>query len=252
MKLIEGLHDRESFTAERGVYLLGDARELIREVPTGSVDAVVTDPPWGVYVKEDPYDDFNAFLELRDELYRVMKPDSWLVFFFTPKKIYEVTAYLEKFTYKWMIPYLFLGYGSGSRTPLGSETTYSIVMLFAKGEPKVAVKRKDTVVADELPVVAENVREPQFKPTFVVATLLTMFTRPGDLVLDPFAGYGSIPLVCELFGRRWIAFDIDPVKFQIAGKIIRDRRVYNISRLKRELANRRDVKTHRLEEFGGG
>jgi adenine-specific DNA methylase len=151
-----------------------------------------------------------------------------------------------------MIPYLFLGYGSGSRTPLGSETTYSIVMLFAKGEPKVAVKRKDTVVADELPVVAENVREPQFKPTFVVATLLTMFTRPGDLVLDPFAGYGSIPLVCELFGRRWIAFDIDPVKFQIAEKIIRDRKVYNISRLKRELANRRDVKTHRLEEFGGG
>ena len=35
---------------------------------------------------------------------------------------------------------------------------------------------------------------------------------PSDLVLDPFAGYGSVQLMCELLGRRWIAFEIDPLK----------------------------------------
>lgn len=35
-------------------------------------------------------------------------------------------------------------------------------------------------------------------------------TRPGDLVLDPFAGGGTTAVACELLGRRWIVGDIDP------------------------------------------
>jgi hypothetical protein len=42
-------------------------------------DAIVTDPPWGVGF--DEYDDFKVFLDVRDELYRVLKNDSWLVFY---------------------------------------------------------------------------------------------------------------------------------------------------------------------------
>jgi DNA modification methylase len=68
-----------------------------------------------------------------------------------------------------------------------------------------------------------------------------MFTREGDLVLDPFAGYGSIPLVCELFGRKWIAVEIDPVKYQIAKRIIEARRVPDIKSLKEEISGSRNV-----------
>jgi predicted RNA methylase len=67
---------------------------------------------------------------------------------------------------------------------------------------------------------------------------LDMFTKPGDLVLDPFAGYGSIPLVAELFGRRWIGIEIDPVKFEVAKQIISRRRVVDIKKLKETLASR--------------
>jgi DNA modification methylase len=225
----------EYFRGEHGVYILGDSREVLKRIPSGSVDVVLTDPPWGVGF--DEYDDFNTFLQVRDELYRVMKRDSWLVFFFTPKRIYDLQPYLQRFRYVWMIPYIFAGFVSVSRNPLGSQAAYSIIMVFAKGEPKVKTSRKDVIYSDELPVVEGNIKEPQFKPTFTVSVLVTMFTREGDLVLDPFAGYGSIPLVCELFGRKWIAVEIDPVKYQIARQIIEARKVPDIKRLKEEIVN---------------
>jgi len=222
------------FRTKLGVLYLGDAREVLKRLPTGSVDAVITDPPWGVGF--DEYDRFEVFLDVRDELHRVMKPNSWLVFFFNPKRIYDLVPYLQRFTYRWMIPYVFAGFGSVSRNPLGTQAAYSIIMVFSKGEPKVVVKRKDVIYSDELPVVEGNIREPQFKPTFTVSVLLTMFTKKGDLVLDPFAGYGSIPLVCELFNRRWVAIEIDPVKYEVAKRVVAEKRVGDISKLKKEVA----------------
>lgn len=250
-ELAELFKGRPLFRGEHGFYVLGDARELLKTLPNTCVDAVITDPPWGVF-KDDPYDDFKVFLDVRDELHRVMKPNSWLVFFFSIPRLFELQPYLERFSYRWLIPYLFFGYGTGSRTALGTEATYGLIVVFAKGKPKVVAQRKDVIVADELPVVRERVREPQFKPTFVVSALLTTFTSEGDLVLDPFAGYGSIPLVCELFNRRWVAFDVDPLKFRVAERIIKERRVPSVARLKKELSKVVNVKQcPTLEDFVG-
>jgi DNA modification methylase len=221
------------FKGEHGVLILGDARDVLKRIPSGVVDHVITDPPWGVGF--DEYDDFKVFIDVRDELYRVMKPNSWLVFYSTPKRIYDLVPLTQRFEYKWMIPYLFGHFLTLSRNPLGSQAAYSIIMVFAKGSPRVALKRRDIIHSDELPIVEENPRERQFKPTFTTAVLLNMFTRQGDLVLDPFAGYGSIPLVAELFGRRWMGVEIDPAKFEVAKRIISKRKVVDVKKLKETL-----------------
>jgi DNA modification methylase len=219
----------ETFGTGMGVFVLGDARDVLRELPDNFADSVVTDPPWGVGF--DEYDDFSVFLDVCDELYRVMKSDSWLVFFFTPKRIYDIAPYLSRFSYRWIIPYVFAG-SSHSRNPLGSEMAYSIIMVLAKGKPKLALKHMDLIPSGELPIVVENIREPQFKPTYTVGVILSMFSRPGDLVLDPFAGYGSIPLVCDLSNRRWLAIEIDRIKYEVARTIITTKKVTDIKRLK--------------------
>lgn len=36
------------------------------------------------------------------------------------------------------------------------------------------------------------------------------FSRPGDIVLDPFIGGGTAAVACALIGRRWVAADLDP------------------------------------------
>jgi len=227
------------FETAKGRFCLGDVRKLIKEVPDSSIDAIITDPPWGVGF--DEYDNFDVFIEVAEDMHRVLKPNAWLVFFFTPKRIYDLTPLLRYFEYKWMIPYVLWSYSSMSRNPLGSPASYSIIMVFAKGRPKVKVPRKDVIISDELPIVTENVREPQFKPTYVVATLLTMFTSENELILDPFAGYGSIPLVCELYNRRWLAFEMDPVKYEVAKRIVTEKKVGNIRKMKSSITKTTNI-----------
>jgi DNA modification methylase len=221
----------ETFETKNGILVHGDAREVVKRIPSEAVDSIITDPPWGVGF--DGYDDLNAFLQMREDLYRVAKSDSWFAFFFTPKQIFSISPLLEKFKYKWIIPYVFNGF-STARNPFGDQMSYSIIMVFAKGTPKVVKRRTDIIYADELPVVDENPREPQFKPTYTVSVLLSMFSRSGDLILDPFAGYGSIPFVSELFNRKWIGIEIDPAKFRVAKRILSEMKVGNIKKMKEE------------------
>ncbi|MCC6786758.1 MAG: ParB N-terminal domain-containing protein [Hyphomonadaceae bacterium] len=51
---------------------------------------------------------------------------------------------------------------------------------------------------------------PTVKPTALVADALLDVTRPGDVVLDPFAGSGTIILAAEKTGRRACAVEIEP------------------------------------------
>jgi site-specific DNA-methyltransferase (adenine-specific) len=40
------------------------------------------------------------------------------------------------------------------------------------------------------------------------------FTNEGDIVLDPFCGGGTTPVVCQAIGRKYIAFDCDPLAIE--------------------------------------
>lgn len=46
--------------------------------------------------------------------------------------------------------------------------------------------------------------------------VITMASRPGDLVVDPFGGSGSTYAVSEIKGRRWIGMELGPVDQIIA------------------------------------
>jgi DNA modification methylase len=46
--------------------------------------------------------------------------------------------------------------------------------------------------------------------------LIDCFSRPEDLVLDPFVGGGTTPFVCSRIGRRFVGFEIDPETAAVA------------------------------------
>lgn len=50
---------------------------------------------------------------------------------------------------------------------------------------------------------------PTQKPTKLMLWLLERYTRPGDLVVDPYAGSGPVPFACKLLGRQCVAMDRD-------------------------------------------
>ena len=54
----------------------------------------------------------------------------------------------------------------------------------------------------------------------MVRVLIELYSRPGDVVLDPFCGAGVVPLECVIMGRHGIANDLSPYAYVITrGKL---------------------------------
>lgn len=47
-------------------------------------------------------------------------------------------------------------------------------------------------------------------PRALPERFIRQYTRPGDLVLDPFCGVGTTPWVAAKLGRRAVGFEIEP------------------------------------------
>ncbi|MCY3832819.1 MAG: DNA methyltransferase [Chloroflexi bacterium] len=56
------------------------------------------------------------------------------------------------------------------------------------------------------------------KPEQLIERLVLASSNPGDLVLDPFAGVGTCPLVCQKHGRDFVAFEINPEFVDLANR----------------------------------
>jgi DNA modification methylase len=64
---------------------------------------------------------------------------------------------------------------------------------------QLTYKSKELVSRDALNTIQ--------KPEQLIRRLVEASTAEGDLVLDPFAGVGTCPVVCKRLGRRFIAFE---------------------------------------------
>ena len=49
-----------------------------------------------------------------------------------------------------------------------------------------------------------------------MVAIIERYTRPGDLILDPFCGSGTTGVACVQTGRRFIGIELDPGYADIA------------------------------------
>lgn len=64
--------------------------------------------------------------------------------------------------------------------------------------------------------VEELTSHPTVKPVAMIADAVKDATKHGDVVLDPFAGSGTILIACEQTGRRGRAIELDPLYVDVA------------------------------------
>lgn len=57
---------------------------------------------------------------------------------------------------------------------------------------------------------------PTQKPSELVQMLVEMFTKPGDLICDPYTGSGTTAIACLNTGRNFIGTELDENYFNIA------------------------------------
>lgn len=203
-----------------GTFYCGDASEIIKEIGSCSVNLILTDPPYGLGF--GPYDNPDSFYKIEDELYRVASNNSWLVFFWSVKKLGEPMSRLKRFSFCWQI--IAEHYSAFTKSPIGCRR-YQSILVFKKGNPRVSLRGPDIMLSFELPGLVSKVGNPLFKSTGLIAQLLSRFGSKDGIVLDPFAGLGTIPLICEVFGYRWIAFEIFQEWYMLACEFIEKKKI---------------------------
>lgn len=57
------------------------------------------------------------------------------------------------------------------------------------------------------PLASERCGFPTQKPEALLERIIAALSNPGDLVVDPFCGSGTTPVVAARLGRRWVACD---------------------------------------------
>ncbi len=71
-------------------------------------------------------------------------------------------------------------------------------------------KPRDVIIIPTLCApMSEKTSHPTQKPEELLRKLVLSSTKENNLVLDPFVGSGTTPVVCEQLRRRWIGTEID-------------------------------------------
>jgi len=73
------------------------------------------------------------------------------------------------------------------------------------------------------PTGREKTGYPTQKPVGIVRRMLQASTRPGDLVLDPFAGSGTLGAAAAELGRRYVLIDENPEAVAVMERRLGDR-----------------------------
>lgn len=194
----------------------GNCLELIKLIPDSSVDAIFTDPPYGLNkngIKGDA--DLNLFYRILPECWRVLKDNSFFITFFSTKYLPHLFRN-NPFSYFWH----FVLYCPEGRvkSPIGY-TKFMSCFVFKKGSPKIVHKNKDLFVDTPGKMIEPDegyINHPTPKPKNFIKEILKMFTKEGDLILDPFIGSGSTAIACLQINRKFIGFEIENKYYSIA------------------------------------
>lgn len=227
-KLIEVRERPEVFRAVEEKILLGDSVEVIKTLPDESIDCIITDPPFGVdYDAQvadtaraaDSYEDSEAsyerLLTMVPDLYRVLRPDAFCVWFFGMSWYDRVKrAFREAGFSVDEIPIIWDR--SDGRTFTTSPNhlftkAYDVAIHAFKGDPILAQRGRPNII--KATPVATNDRELTVeRPIELYAELVRRLTVRGQIVADFFAGSGSCPAAAASLERDYIAVERDPAR----------------------------------------
>lgn len=218
------LAKRGAFKAIPFIYL-GDCTKVMKEkIDSDSVDMIATDPQFGVqlstlssipsfdvvYKQDDTeYRVFNQLDLALAEMYRILKEGSHLYIFFASMHYTLVRGLLEKRFVVDPIPIIWdKEHQTGPGSLLGYTNSYEPCFFCSKGPPKELYKWHKNVISQK-GVPGDKRIHPTEKPTGLWRVFIEASSLPGDTVIDPYAGSGSLGEAALELDRKTILIDID-------------------------------------------
>jgi site-specific DNA-methyltransferase (adenine-specific) len=200
---------------------LGDCLEFMRAMEAGSVDAVITDPPYGISwqgsnastVEWEGIDGDDGSLDLRPVLNM-----SCLVVAF------GANCYPDQLPHRGRWICWDKRVNENADRMIGSPIELAWTNKTSGFDKIYRVMHGGLVNADVRSGHARNSQRihPTQKPVILMERIIQDYTKDGDTIFDPFMGSGTTGVAAMQLGRRFIGCEIDPDYFKIAERRIRE------------------------------
>lgn len=186
----------------------GDCLELMKELPDKRIDLILTDPPYGVNLNYDIYDDtesnwYSLIARVLPEMIRCGK-----MVVMCSCQIKRLKWFYDNFPPDWLICWY-----KGSTGCAG-------FIGFNDWEPLLVYGKNNTKTHDYFKVRPEpfDNGHPCPKPVEWARWIIERSTKEGDIICDPFVGSGTVAVASKQLNRQYIGFDISPKYVDIANK----------------------------------
>lgn len=196
-----------------------DAAKLLPSWPTGSVDLLLTDPPYGndttygtgrrrIIGDEHPL----LGLQVVASCYRLMKRNATAYVFCGAKHIGFIEDFLMRYT-RFRIRELLIWDKRQMGLGLKFRRSFECILVLEKGKPVYRGSALPTLLSVTRVSAALH---PHTKPLPLLERLIAASSDLGDVVLDPFAGSGSTLVAAARLGRRYVGVEVAPEYAEIA------------------------------------
>ena len=229
---------------------LGDCLEVMKTIEIGSIDAIITDPPYGTTAcKWDSVIDFDLMWE---QLNRIIKPNGAIVLFGSePFSSALRMSNIKYYKYDWVWDKVnkFTGALNSSFMPMRCHE--NIIIFVNKGKPTynkqlrygkpyvskqtkghggfteygnskghITVNKGGRNPCSIIKIKADNKKEsglhPTQKPVELMEYLIKTYTNENETVLDFTMGSGSTGVAAKNLNRNFIGIEQDEKYFEIA------------------------------------
>ena len=203
---------------------LGDCLEVLPTLDAGSVDAVITDPPYGMDNKTNyksrkrtALAECNDFPPIEGDS-KTFDPSPWLAF--PVVGLFGANWYADRLppSGAWLVWDKLDGLISDREIGFNDNSDCEL-MWTNKGRAARIIRHRwmGCMKASEH---GQRRIHPTQKPVELMVSIVQHLAQSGNVVLDPFMGSGTTGVACVKTGRRFIGIEIDPGYFEIAKKRI--------------------------------
>jgi site-specific DNA-methyltransferase (adenine-specific) len=197
-----------------------DCLVALKNISSESVDAIITDPPYGIDYQSarriDPKkrhekieNDKKPFIWFLYDAFRVLKFGGGLLVFcrWDVQEIFRIAIECAGFVVKnqlvWDRGVHGMGDLKGSFAP-----QHDVIWFAVKGDWEVPGARPKSVIrVDRVP--AEKMIHPNEKPLGLMMSLIEGITKSEAIILDPFMGSGVCGEACRRLGRSFVGIEVD-------------------------------------------
>ena len=220
----------------------GDCLEIMKNIPDGSIDLIVTDPPYkttsrgcsgtmggywkGEKAKKGIIFDYNniSCKDYLPEFYRILKEKTLCYVMCNNVNLREIINAGVDCGFNFVKCLIWeKGNKICGRYYMGC---YEYIILFRKGGDR-PINKCGTPDILSIPIKklkgedGENLHDTE-KPIELMEILVENSSNENEVVLDPFMGIGGVGIACQKLNRKFIGIELDEKYFNITKKRLED------------------------------